>query len=147
MQELRDGKSKEARSGDTMEEYARCDVLPFSSAATANDRCVLKAVNKKKLSKLNLRGSPFPPPWLRIAVVPKLTLAIGQDRPSASNGGCTRSQSMQDQFLEQWRSDPSTRDQRIGYRPQIPATGTHLSRPMQLDLGVVSVFRRGHESA
>jgi hypothetical protein len=59
MQQLEDGKGEEARSGDTMGGYARCNVLPFSEPSTAHGHCVLKAVNKKQ-SKLELRGS-IPP--------------------------------------------------------------------------------------
>lgn len=58
MQQVKDRKSREARSGDTMEGCSRCDVLPFSSPSTAHGHCTLKVENRKKLSKLRLRGSP-----------------------------------------------------------------------------------------
>ena len=60
MQTEKDGKSKEASAGDTMESYSRCDVLPFSPPSPAHGHCEPEVVSRKKLSKLRLHGS-LPP--------------------------------------------------------------------------------------
>lgn len=55
-----DGNSKEARSGDTMEDCSRCDHLPFSPLSQAHGPCAPERVSREKLEKLRLRGSPSP---------------------------------------------------------------------------------------
>lgn len=80
MQKMNDGKSKEARSGDTMGDCSECDLLSISYPSPAYGHCAPKAVSIEKLWKLRLRAR-LPPAAMAVGCdVWKLILAIERDR-------------------------------------------------------------------
>lgn len=122
IQRVRDGNSKEADSGDTMEGCSRCDMPSFSPPSLAHGHCAPKAVSRGKLEKLRNGGSLTPAAAVVVSTFRSTTLAVGPDRRAAlSDGGRERLRRQIKSFEIRVVAFASTaRHKRIGYRTQQP---------------------------
>lgn len=112
METAGDGKSKEARSGDTVGCSSRCDLLPFSPPPpSSHGHCVPKGVSKKEGVEATAAWPILPPAAMAVGCnVWETILAVGPGRHACFRRRCAaRRPSCQihhASILEAWRCRP-----------------------------------------